>query len=418
MPLSGGADTGPVTLVEETVTSAAHAADAAAPAPVLVFGSLPGAGRDLDLLVRDDELAAIRAGLDREGFRSRGDEWARFRDCTVDAVDLVPASEWRLPARQLDDLFAHAISLEGLEHLVRPAPHHALLVLARLTGPGGALPEKRRRRVEAALAENPAAWRLARELAPSWRLTVELEHLAHAVRGGSSARLRVPRPHRPRVIALSGIDGSGKSSQAKLLREALERLGYEAAVEWTPFGQNAWLDRLAVPAKRLLAHSRRFRAAEPEHETGLERTSGTALRERSPAVNQVWAAVVAFANALSQLQTIARHTRHGRIVVYDRYTLDSAVQLRFRYGASGKFSAQRTLIELLAPKPLASFYLDIPAEASLARKDDRWTLADLETQARLYREEYERPGAVRLDGLRPRDELAAEIGEAVWRALD
>ena len=97
--------------------------------------------------------------------------------------------------------------------------------------------------------------------------------------------------------------------------------------------------------------------------------------------------------------------------------LDSTVQLRFRYGTNGRFSLQRSLIGLLAPKPLASFYLDIPPETSLDRKDDRWTLADLDTQARLYREEYGRDGAVRLDGLRPRDELAAEIGETAWRAL-
>lgn len=418
MPLSGAADTKPVALLERSIPPAALAADAAAPSPVLVFGSLPGVGRDLDLLVRDDDLAAIRAALADEGFRNRDDEWARFRECTVDAIDLVPASAWGLPARELGDLFAHALPIEGLERLVRPAPPHALLVLARLTGRAGALPEKRRRRVEAALAEEPAAWQLARDLAPAWRLEAELEHLEQASRGESSARPRLPRPHRPRVVALSGIDGSGKSSQARLLGEALERLGYEAAVEWTPFGQNAWLDRIGGPVKRLLSRSRCFLAAEPEHETGLERTPGTALRERSAAVNQLWSTVVAFANALSQLQTIARHTRRGRIVVYDRYALDSTVQLRFRYGTSGRFSAQRSLIGLLAPKPIAAFYLEIPPETSLDRKDDRWTLADLEAQARLYREEYERRGAVRLDGLRPRDELAAEIGEAVWRALD
>jgi len=67
---------------------------------------------------------------------------------------------------------------------------------------------------------------------------------------------------------------------------------------------------------------------------------------------------------------------------------------------------------------VAAFYLDIPPETSLGRKDDRWTLEDLSTQADLYREEYGRRGVVRLDGLRPPDELAAEIGEAVWRALD
>ena len=64
----------------------AEIVDAAAPARVLVFGSLPGSGRDLDLLVRDADLPPIEQALAREGFRNRGDEWVRFRDCTADAV--------------------------------------------------------------------------------------------------------------------------------------------------------------------------------------------------------------------------------------------------------------------------------------------------------------------------------------------
>jgi thymidylate kinase len=379
---------------------------------VLVFGSLPGAGRDLDLLVPDDALAGLREALTSEGFRNRSDEWVRFADGTAEAVDLVPASAWKLPAAELESLLADARPIDGFVRLVRPAPHHALLVLARLAGTRGSLPQKRRRRVEAAVAEDANAWQKAREVAPAWKLTAELAHLKH----GGPGQPRLPRPRRPHVIALSGIDGSGKSSQAELLRETLERLGFDAAVEWTPFGQNAWLDHLAAPVKKLLCRTRRYAAAEPR-ETGLERTPGTALRERNATVNYVWSAVVTFANGLAQLQTIARHSRHGRVVIYDRYALDSAVQLRFRYGTNGRFALQRALIGLLAPKPVASFYLEIPAETSIARKDDRWTLADLEAQTRLYSEEVARDGALRLDGLRPRDELAAEIGEAVWRAL-
>ncbi len=391
---------------------AAGVVDDAAPRPVLVFGSLPGAGRDLDLLVRDEDLDALRAALDREGFRPQGDEWVRFGGGTAEAVDLVPASSWRLPAAELDDLYRSALPIDGFSRLVRPAPAQALLVLARLTGLG-VLPDKRRVRRDTAFAEDPRALVDARRRAAAWNLTAELANLE----GGGTATRGVPRPSRPRVVALSGIDGSGKSSQAELLRAALERLGYDAAVEWSPFGQDEWLNRLAVPVKQLLGRTGRYSPDEPAQETGLERTHGTALREESALVNYLWSAVVTFANELSQLRTIVRHTRHGRIVIYDRYTLDSTVQLRFRYGSSSRFGLQRALIRLLAPKPLASFYLDIPPETSLGRKDDRWSLADLQAQAGLYREEYEGAGAVRLDGLRPRDELAAEIGEAVWRAL-
>jgi thymidylate kinase len=393
------------------VGTPARIVDACAPRTVLVFGSPPGAGRDLDLLVRDDDLEVLRLALARAAFRNREDEWVRFADGSADAVDLVPVSAWKLPAGEVDDLFAQARPIEGFSNLVRPAPHHTLLVLARLTG-RGPLPEKRRRRLEAALAEDPSAWAEARRHARAWRLTRELENL----RNGGQARRSVPRPHRPRVVALSGIDGSGKSSQAELLRDALERLGFDAAVEWSPYGQNGWLDYLAVPVKKLLRRTSRYAEADPR-ETGLERTSGTALRERSSTVNYVWSAIVTLANGLTQLGTIVRHSRHGRVVVYDRYALDSAVQLRFRYGTDSRFALHRRLIGLLAPKPVASFYLDIPAETSLARKDDRWTLADLEQQAELYREEVGRNGTVRLDGLRPRDEIASEIAEAVWRAL-
>jgi hypothetical protein len=146
---------------------AAGVVDDAAPHSVLVFGSLPGAGRDLDLLVRDEDLDALRSGLDREGFLSQGDEWVRFAAGTVEAVDLAPASTWRLPAAALDELFGAARPIEGFTRLVRPSPAHALLILARLTGLG-VLPDKRRRRRDAALAVrfHAAARRRPSSLAP------------------------------------------------------------------------------------------------------------------------------------------------------------------------------------------------------------------------------------------------------------
>ena len=55
----------------------------------------------------------------------------RFAQCTAEPVDVVPAGEWGLPPAEEEALFAEARTLEGLERLARPAPHHALLILAR-----------------------------------------------------------------------------------------------------------------------------------------------------------------------------------------------------------------------------------------------------------------------------------------------
>jgi thymidylate kinase len=402
--------------------------DAAVEAPVLVFGSLPPEGRDLDLVVRPAEAQALEARLAAEGFVRRGDEWARFADCSAESVDL--AKDFRLPESELDALFAEARRLEGYERIVRPAPQHDLLILSRRLVWSGTIDDKRRARIDRALGEDPDAWERASRRAGAWNATRELRLLEEAYRtrepmprGGRAQAIGwkavTPHPQRGFVVALSGIDGSGKSSQATALRDTLERLGYDAVVAWTPLASNAWLDALAQPVKRVLGRFRSFQPAEPDDEVerGAPPNPGSLLRERSRAVTYSWATLVSVANASSQLRSAASHLTRGRVVIFDRYVLDSAVRLRFLYGEERGFRLQKRLVQTSSPTPVASFFLDVPAEVSLARKSDKWTLEELQAQERLYREEYPRLGVTRLDGQRPREELCAQIAEGVWRRL-
>ena len=145
--------------------------------------------------------------------------------------------------------------------------------------------------------------------------------------------------------------------------------------------------------------------------------SGSDLRERNRAVNAAWATLVAVANGVAHARLAAGHAAAGRIVIFDRYVLDSVVRLRFLYGERSRYRLQRTLVRLLSPRPLASFFLDVSAETSLMRKDDRWAPDELATQVRLYREEHGRAGALRLDGTRAPEDLSAEIAQTVWRRL-
>jgi thymidylate kinase len=388
--------------------------DGAAPGPALVFGSLPPGARDLDLLVRDADAEAFRAALAAAGFARKGGEFARFAGCTAEAVELSPASEWELPPVELDELFAQARPVGDLRNLVRPSPHHDLLVLAKLLAWSGSFPEKRRARLEQALSDDPGAWETAARHAAAWNVGRELELLRT---GTAPAPGASRRPKRPRVVALSGVDGSGKSTQARALRDALVALGHDAAIEWAPLSQNAWLEHVARPVKALLRRSRRGTPPPEPEETGLHRDEGTELRQRSALVRFGWTTLVALANASWQTRMTARHTLAGRVVIFDRHFLDTAARMRFQYGGEHAFRFQNFLVRRLSPKPRVAFFLDIGAEESLARKDDRWTAADLEQQVRFYREEAERLDVIRLDGTRPQEELCAEIAEAVWRAL-
>src|ERR671914_98991 len=142
--------------------SLAELIDAAVQDRVLAFSPLPPEGRDVDLLVRPPEERAVDDLLRQHGFVGDGWERVRFRACSAEAVDVVPTATLNLPADELERLFAEAQPIEGLERVLRPAPHHYLLLLARFTAEGdGSLLEKRRVRIARALSEDAQAWAVA-----------------------------------------------------------------------------------------------------------------------------------------------------------------------------------------------------------------------------------------------------------------
>ena len=428
--------------------NAAAEIDSCAAAPLLVFGSLPPAGADLDLLVRDEDEEAVAACLARIGFDRRGTDWVRFRDCSADAVELVPASDWRLPQAEVERLFAEARPIEGLARLVRPSARHEVLILARRVAlGGGVLDAKRRARLDAALADDPGAWDGARSLAASWRAALAVEALAECHANGRA----IPRTQRLRalgelrgrvggpaealrrgigrrrsrgfVVAFSGLDGAGKSTQAEALRETLEGLGVEAEVIWTSLIAHGSLGAIATPVKKLLALlGRRAPPSEGPDETWSESAPthrpdhGTAVRRKSAVITFVWTTLAAVANGRWQGREARPRIRRGQAAICDRYTLDTKVHFRYEYGERRSFRFQTLVVRLLSPKPLRAYLIDVRPETAHARKGE-YELHQLERRARLYREEAARLGVRKVDGERPREQICAEIARDVWLAL-
>jgi thymidylate kinase len=412
-------------IASELATGVAATIDAAAGGRVIVLGSLPPSGRDLDLLARSPERARIEQALDAAGLVRKGSDFALFRACSAYGVELITAEEF-VPRAALDDLFARALPLEGYAALARPAPAHALLVLARLVVHEGRLQPKRRARLKRILAEDPQAWRHAREMASSWRAGRALELLETAAEGRPipvSQRLRARGrrsalrfPHRGLLVALSGIDGAGKSSQARWLADSLAALGVDVEVVWNNLLGNRALKILSAPPRALLRLAGRSgeRMAQwddpPPHADDVS-DSGV----RPGAVRRAWSIIVTVANALEQQIPAIRCVARGRVVVFDRSPLDLAVRMQVLYRVN--IEAQRRLVGLTAPRPDVAFLLDIPAEVSLTRKHDVWSAIQLEEQASLYRELAPGFGVRRIDGQRPPDEIAAEIAREAWLAL-
>lgn len=411
---------------------------------VVVFGSLPPGGRDLDLLVRPPEHEALSSGLRAEGFLHQQGIWRRLGAAGAEVVEIKPATAWGLPPEELSDLYSESRLLPGCKNLARPAPHHALLILARrLVRAGGVLESRQRRRVEAALAEDPDAWEAASGRAPAWRASGALGVLESAYRSHRSVpvparlaalvsewRLRkgqrrqtvtkvvraAVRPRKGFLVALSGLDGAGKSSQAACVRDALVGLGCRAVTVWPAIDAPS----RTLPAAARLGQRLAALGSRPGGEGTLTPSAeevGRSVRKHSRALTLAWSLLVTLRGAVRVARLTWPHLARGRVVVCDRYLLDSWVYLRHHYGGGGDYRLHVALLTVAAPRPRRAYLIEVSAKEAAARQPER-TASENAERGRLYRELAPRLKVRPIDGERPRERICAEIVRDIWESLD
>jgi thymidylate kinase len=435
------------------------AIDGALDTTVIVTGSLPPDGRDLDLLVTAEQAARLPQILAAHGFLARGatvpprrlasQQWVKFEGASALAVDLNPMRRWDLPPEEERALLADAVALEGFRHLARPSPHHTILILARRVA-AGTLSARRLEKLTAALAADPGAWERAQPRAGAWGVRSALPvlrrmHERHippsradraralwevTVTAGpgralakAGRRVAAARPVRPRVVGFSGLDGSGKSSQVRALLTTLEQLGVAVVAEWKPLGHNPSIRNVRRVIKRAYAALRGWDAEQLDRskQPGRSLIAGTNPSllggRQNRLVTNLWSTYVVLASAGHYRMVVLRNAGSGRLIVFDRYALDTTAQLRFFYGASNRFRLQRLVIRLLCPRPICAWLLEVPGEVAFARKQEQYNVAQLKEQEMLLREEADRLGVTRLDGTRPMDELSEHIATQVWERM-
>jgi dTMP kinase len=190
------------------------------------------------------------------------------------------------------------------------------------------------------------------------------------------------------LVVFEGLDQSGKQTQAELLRTRLTQAGRKS---------------------RLISF--------PDYGTSIGEEIARALhggREYGPEVMQL----LYIANRYERKPELQRWIEQDLIVVCDRYIASSVA-----YGeAQGLDSAWLTAIQTSLPPPGLTILLDIAPETAARRKAigrDRYE-RDLAMLARVresYRRQAAAPDWIRLDGDRPRDDVAADVLSAVMLRL-
>ncbi len=415
-------------------TEVAAAIDRVAQGPVLVVGSLPPGGRDLDLLASPEDHARIRAWLRDQGFIPWRHTYARFGAPAPYAVELSSTERWATSIDDATSLFDDAEAIPGLERLVRPSPATVLLMAARGTVTRrGRMTEKVRRRLGDALERDPEAWAHAEQRAPGLGMLGALRLLrqAYQAEGALSLPLRArglggvlrgagplpakrrlllggrPRRLRPAVVTFSGLDGSGKSTQVGHLQENLRALGITSEAQWAGF-KSAGKIRARLPF---------LDRARPGREKPRDPLMPAALG-RSTAGQHAWVYVVAGLNAFHLWRLVLRRRPGVTVLIFDRFAPDTTVKLDLHFLRSRGIDVrrQRRLFLAIAPKPDVSFLVNVRPEVAYGRRQEQ-TPEELRSMFELYQEQVGRFDLQVMDGTTPGDDLATTVAVEAWRGL-
>lgn len=191
------------------------------------------------------------------------------------------------------------------------------------------------------------------------------------------------------LIAIEGLDQSGKETQARLLRDRIRAAGYKARVVSFPDYGTAIGEEIA-------------RALQGEREYG-------------PEVMQL----LYIANRYERRPDLDRWQAAGIALVCDRYVASSIA-----YGeAHGLDPSWLAELQRFLPQPDLTILLDIAPATSLSRKAvgrDRYE-DDLALQERVresYLRQARQPAWLRVDGERPVPDVAAALAAAVDPRLE
>lgn len=198
-----------------------------------------------------------------------------------------------------------------------------------------------------------------------------------------SSRVRRGRA-RLRAVALIGIDGSGKTTQAHRLADALTRAGMPATYHRNAGGR-AWLGRLA-------------------QRVGRRDAQGLLGRRGMLAVESVlrWLAIA---------RALLAATLTGRTAVMDRYAVCQYASIRAHGGGRGERLAR--LAYRLFPSPQVTFLLTVDPGEAYRRIERRGTdhepIGYLAAADAAYRALPEFPTFVLIDANRSPDEVTRQI---------
>lgn len=208
------------------------------------------------------------------------------------------------------------------------------------------------------------------------------------------------------LIVVSGLDGTGKSTQCELLADRLRLEGHRAETIW-----NRWEPRLSAPliglAKSRLGGRNRHRVRDEDYE-GFTEAKKRTMQSRWK--KGLWQLMVWSEYAFEVHQRLG-WGRRSLVRICDRYVYDTVVDIAVNFSVPP--GELRCLLGhplfSLYPTPACVIFLDVDPEIGATRKTDGTPAAYLADRRGHYLELARILEAPVIDANAAVDEVAAEI---------
>jgi dTMP kinase len=220
------------------------------------------------------------------------------------------------------------------------------------------------------------------------------------------------------LICFTGIDGSGKTTQAKLLVDRLNSMGVRSVYVWSRAEVRTIRNILLFMGRMALGTSARKIASNKKSYSEYQ-SRKSRLMENS-LVRVPWS-VLAYIEHLIQINLDIRpKVREGFVVVCDRYLWDSNIDIAVLNNRKAEWllSGLNRFMWKLIPTPVLSFFVDIPPEEAMKRKNDIPSLDYVRKRAELYRYLSKHNSWIVIDGCEAAVAIQNKILHTVKNHLD